>query len=745
MSNRVAERSFAWERLTRRALFLLVLLAPSACENFDNDEMTAPPAGLRPVYIVTATNYTYTTDGQFDQGTLVNVNHDPPNGNQLQLNRLSGTFPFIWVALSQRCTIAKVNTATGAILGEYRTLADGVSCSQSSRTTVAIDGSVWVGHRGPGGVTHVGLNELNQCIDRNNSGTIETSSGYGDVRPWPGVSPSNIANAADECILNFVDTDAQGFADTRHVSIDPNNNLWIGSYVSRRFVRVNGVTGVMDLTTLRTSGVTCGGYGGLIDKNGVIWSSNGSAFGLFRWDPNSPDVAGVNPRCVGVPSYGLANDQSGNVFVTDLYTNVYKVSADGNTITGPAPHGASNAQGLAVDANGDVWVSSSLFCGGGGCTIGHLKNNLTFVGNVPNPTGAGSTGIAVDAAGKVWSANLNSNTATRVDPTLGPTGADGITNVGAVDLTVSFPATSGRPLPYPYNYSDMTGSQILGTIAQGSWTVVQDGGSAGMAWGTITWNGEPQGSVPAGSSIVVEARAADSQAGLGSQAYIPVTNGVAFNLTGQFIQVRVTLRAAPDGTSPVLSDLTLASSATDQVPAACRLTRTGTNGSGQKFIEVTTRDTESGLQSIAVTKATNLTAVIPPFTVGTTLAVIVSATKIDQTKSSTLALRVTDVAGNVTNCDPVDVTVSRWSGKPEQQEFTGIPDIEYWVDIQNEDPGLTAINVIVNGTHFTAGGLKAGELRTLNVQSAMKPGSGNSITLEPVGKPGGSAWVLIHD
>ena len=537
---------------------VLAIVAGVACQDRPGSLM-GPDTMTPPRFIVTAPSFTYTLDADFDQGTLANVNHDAPNSNQLQLNAQSGTFPFIWVALSVRCTIAKVNTATGAILGEYRTVADGVSCAQSSRTTVAVDGSVWVGHRGPGGVTHVGLAELNQCLDRNGNGTIETSAGYGDVLPWPGSSPSNVASAQDECILHHPDTDALGFSDTRHMSIDANNNLWVGSFQGRRFVRVNGASGAIDNATLKTN-IPCGGYGGLIDSNGVIWSANGSASGLFRWDPNSPDVPNVNPRCIPIPNYGLAIDRNGWVFATELGSLIRKVSPDGNTIVGPAAHGAPNSQGLAIDANGDAWVSSSLFCGAG-CTIGHLKNDLTFVGNVPNPTGAGSTGISVDADGKIWSANLNSNTATRIDPTLGPIGGDGVTPVGAVDLTVSFPAgPSGRPAPQPYNYSDMTGAQLFGsTVPQGSWTVVQDGGAAGLEWGTITWNTEAQGSVPPGTSITVEARAADTQAGLGSETYVPVSSGTPFDLVGQFIQVRVTLRAAGDGTSPILSDLTISS------------------------------------------------------------------------------------------------------------------------------------------------------------------------------------------
>ncbi|MCA1707593.1 MAG: hypothetical protein LC808_31710, partial [Actinobacteria bacterium] len=168
--------------------------------------LSASPAAGAPV---PGTSVTYTDDADFEKGTLVNVNHDAPNNNQLQLNKTSGTFRFIWVALSQRCTIAKIDTQTGAVLGEYRTVADGAGAGcfqESSRTTVAIDGSAWVGHRASAWITHVGLNELNQCVDRNNNGTIETSSGYGNVLAWPGAVGTGVSAATDECILHHVNT-----------------------------------------------------------------------------------------------------------------------------------------------------------------------------------------------------------------------------------------------------------------------------------------------------------------------------------------------------------------------------------------------------------------------------------------------------------------------------------------------------------------------------------------------------------
>jgi hypothetical protein len=108
----------------------------------------------------------------------------------------------------------------------------------------------------------------------------------------------------------------------------------------------------------------------------------------------------------------------------------------------------------------------------------------------------------------------------------------------------------------PYNYSDMTGF-VAGraTSPQGIWTIVQNGGTPGVKWGTINWNTEPQGKEPAGSSIIVEVRTGDTEASLPGQPFVPVTNGGQFDQVGQFIEVRVTLKANSAGESPVLSDI----------------------------------------------------------------------------------------------------------------------------------------------------------------------------------------------
>ncbi|HET9655323.1 MAG TPA: hypothetical protein VFP72_08210 [Kineosporiaceae bacterium] len=516
---------------------------------------------------VPGTSVTYTSSADFDRGTLQDVNHD--TADELQLNRTQTFFPYVNIAASARGTMVRIDVNTGTILGEWWSAPNGRG-KDPSRTTVDKFGNTWLSNReeadgGKGSVTRIGVIEggtrvnadgtanangdylappfaYNTCADRNHDGLIATSRGLGDIRPWTneGGADNNggVSTAADECVITY--TRVVG-TNTRTVAVDANNDLWTGgSNMSHE--KVSGVDGAPVAGTQINFG--CGGYGGLIDKAGTLWSAR---FGnnLLRYEP------GTNSgRCLGTDhgDYGLGMDpNTGEIWHTSLNNgHVYKLAPDG-TVLGVYSHGFPNAQGVAVDAKGNVWVAHQLNVG---TTVGHLRTDGTFVGNVDLPGGVGPTGVAVDHNGKVWVANYDTNNAMRIDPDAGVAGGGGF-KVGAVDLTVDLGAGA-----YPYNYSDMTGS-VLGKITapQGTWSVVQDSGTTGSAWTTVTWNTEAQGSVPAGTSIVVEARTADSEAGLPAAAFTPVANGAAPTGTGRFIEVRATLKAAPNGDSPVLSDL----------------------------------------------------------------------------------------------------------------------------------------------------------------------------------------------
>jgi hypothetical protein len=253
----------------------------------------------------------------------------------------------------------------------------------------------------------------------------------------------------------------------------------------------------------------------------------------------------VNWIGYGHDSYGLCIDSSGNVWNTALFGNTIRKFAPDGSLLGTFSHGSNSAQGCVVDGNDHVWVAHSLL--GPSTTVGHILNDGTYIGNVT--VGSGPTGVAVDAAGKIWATNYNSGTVSRIDPALGPIGADGVTPVGAVDFTT---VNLGGNL---YNYSDMTGSTLIAPPTTGTWTVIHDSGLVDAPWSNVSWTSDE----PAGSSITVTV-ASSSNAGGPFSTPETVTNGVDLTATpaGQFLKVTVTFdRADGFDPSPVLYDLTL--------------------------------------------------------------------------------------------------------------------------------------------------------------------------------------------
>ncbi len=530
---------------------------------------------------------TYTSDVDFDRGVLFNVNHDSPNSNQLQLNTVTAPLPFVNIACSNRGTIVRIDVNTGVILGEYLT-APNTMGRDPSRTTVDRLGNVWVSNRAESGtfngqssgsVTRVGIviggtrgdkdpvtgaftpNPAGQylqgpfqystCIDRDGDGLIRTSTGLGSILNWSNAgnadSGGGVSTAEDEAILNYTRINGSG---ARTVAIDAQNNVWTGGLNDQDHEKLDGVTGQPIPGSAFNFGA--GGYGGVVDGNGILWSARGGQ-GLLRYDPATGTSQILGNDC---GDYGLAIDPAtGNIWHTGVFTStIGKISPLGACL-GTFPYGSGNAQGCAVDSTGNVWVAHSLF---GATTVGHLRTDGTFVGNVllshASGVGSGPTGVAVDSNGKIWVACINSSNALRIDPNAGPLGNGGFP-VGAVDMVVNLGPSAG-----PYNYSDMTGFVSVGSTAPtGTWTVVQDSGTNGQRWGTFSWNSNE----PAGTSIVVDVRAADSAINLPQQQFLQVGNGqslcnaAAGGVLGRFVEIRATLaRQSNVNATPVLFDLT---------------------------------------------------------------------------------------------------------------------------------------------------------------------------------------------
>jgi hypothetical protein len=184
---------------------------------------------------------------------------------------------------------------------------------------------------------------------------------------------------------------------------------------------------------------------------------------------------------------------------------------------------------------------------------------------------------------------------------------------------------------------------------------------------------------------------------------------------------------------------------TDSTKPECVLVGTGVDQNGKVYVEVRTRDQGSGLASVQVTQSLNANTVVPAFTAGTTNPVIVRGTKINASQGSRVMLRVTDVAGNVTDCDPEVVLLRIGRNGVARKTLRGVPGAEHKVLIQNQGRGARRVELRVNGKRFAARGLKRGATRRMSVASAMRRGGRNTVQIIARGRPGARVLVVLSD
>ncbi|MCX6722364.1 MAG: NHL repeat-containing protein, partial [Candidatus Staskawiczbacteria bacterium] len=169
-------------------------------------------------------------------------------------------------------------------------------------------------------------------------------------------------------------------------------------------------------------------FGAALDTNGNLWVTDHSAENaMLRYSPAGGvtgyklDASGVSLG-LNVP-YGVAIDASGNIWVANYGNGTagsgafvtklsYSSSTDKITKIGTYSVGAG-PYGVAIDANGNVWVAN--FGTGSGNTITEL-NTAGALLNTWN-TGSGPTGVAIDANGNAWVSNFNSASISKIDPT----------------------------------------------------------------------------------------------------------------------------------------------------------------------------------------------------------------------------------------------------------------------------------------------------------------------------------------
>ena len=533
-------------------------------------------------------------------GLLINLEKTTPDG-YLRIKPTASTapLPFINVANSVRGTVARIYTGANLssdpsrVAGEYFSAPAGMG-RDPSRTTVDRYGNVWVGNRqegdghvdGHGGsITEYGVviggtrcdehgSETqdgeylkppfiyNTCVDRHGATVTDAPDGYihtyaAQRLPWSNSNNADslggVSTAEDEAILRYLRVMPTA---VRTIIVDPNNNVWAGSRADGWNEFIDAVAG-MQVTGWKLN-FQAGGYGGVIDGYGAVWSSGSSGDetppGLLRFLPGTamPVTTGGMIRRTG-GNYGITVDPSSGDVWQPLYTSASVMQFRADHCATTIPIGQDHNRGIVIDGRGNVWV------GGTYDTIFHLTTAGAQVGAVPMSfSGISATaplGVAIDYLGAVWAICWNDGNhgyAMRVDPALGQVPGAADRPVGEVVEVVDLGAGSG-----PYNYSDMSGFVTLSsTQPSGVWDHVEDGGAQDTLWNSVTTTAD----IPTGTRIVVEVRGANTITNLPSWPFVTVGSGgtIPSGIKGRYLEVRANLlRDFGVAQSPELRSLTV--------------------------------------------------------------------------------------------------------------------------------------------------------------------------------------------
>ncbi|KAH3767986.1 DNA-binding beta-propeller fold protein YncE [Pelomyxa schiedti] len=466
-------------------------------------------------------------------------------------------WPAVWVPMSAIGQVAKISTKTSTTVQKFYTWPtnNGASNSNPSRTTVDLHGSVWVGNRDDNGcytntrtsqtvcgtVTHIGLLEAGQCVDRNKNGVIDTSKNFSHILPWtiPSGGAENVEGtpkyASDECILHYLRM-PYGYG-LRHISITPDNNVWIGSWwdywgSNHQFAKCDSTTGKFIAGTQFTS--SCGGYGGVTSSTGIVGSAQyPGTFMIYTPGASSPI------QCISMPVYGVTLDRKGT-FWGGWDTTLTRIHANGTKLLIAAvPSGHTRIRGLACDKNQMIWMGMD--------TSNEMARfnatSKTWIFYYLYVKNAGycvtPIGVSIDDQGFLWTPCQSNGVVSRVDPSYPPS------NPKFTYVTL----TSGSG---PYTYSDMTGFISLNSMKPwGLWQFTIDSKLACTQWTYFWWDGK----VPKGGEM--SALAAWSESATAPVPSVTVTSGKTntnlLNFTGRYLNFEMRLAANPALESPSLT------------------------------------------------------------------------------------------------------------------------------------------------------------------------------------------------
>jgi len=274
--------------------------------------------------------------------------------------------------------------------------------------------------------------------------------------------------------------------------------------------------------------------------------------------------------------------------------------------------------------------------------------------------------------------------------------------------------------------------------------------------------------IPVAGAVVTFTIAGGPDAGMAGTATTDAFGTASFTFTGPFsltASAGDAIIATVDGFGAVVSNTTYATCSGSTSGAFCSTSPSPTVNvtavtAGPPKQVVFSVQAPAGLFSVVANTppTTNATVLIPQFDDGSTLALGVTATKIDQSASAVVELTVTDLCGKTTVFDPVFATITIPVGGFRSQlhhvaqfdfdhwvvaHFDGIVRAEGIVFLQNDTPGVESLVITVNGKKFRTQ-LSDGKAKKIDISSALFHGT-NTVTIAAFGDRGSSVDLSISD
>ncbi len=427
------------------------------------------------------------------------------------LSRSLNCVPFLWVPSSEQGIVSKIDARSGSEMARY---AIGPSNAAWIPYSVAVDddGNAYVACSAGACAKIVRINAAN--VSKSVLGPAEKTSF--DVNA--NGKPKAMAWGSDSRVSVVADI---GTRTTRPSSLvfDDSGMLWVSLWGEQSVVAVNidegavvhsvPVAGQPDSMIVGPNGalwVLCGDMSRLCKIDTILGKSNGE----FTFaDQNIKSV------CAGREEDTLWIAAATGLICLNTDTGNYTITkAPGDVAT----------SGVTLDKSGDIWAS----CPSANKIIRFSQRDLSVTANVD--VGRGPNSICADWDGYLWTLDELGSTATRVDA-----------RTAKRTATVSTGRSPSSSTPF------VASVKKPGIIPSGSWRTLLDSKRPGSGWGSVAWD-----VTNSGGHIKVAVRSAESPLAIEDQQFLPVSNGIGFEVpNGRFLEVQVTFSGGSN-TTPVL-------------------------------------------------------------------------------------------------------------------------------------------------------------------------------------------------